>query len=69
MYFSATGMYASLPSRRVEPQDRQTDRQMYFCIMDENYTKAEQSQRYVEVEVCNEHSIDQFENEIANAIK
>ena len=40
---------------------------MYFCILDENYTKAENLQRYVEVEVCNEHSIDQFRNEIANA--
>ena len=40
---------------------------MYFCILDEKYRKAENSQRYVEVEVCNEHSIDQFRNEIANA--
>ena len=44
-----------------------SDHQMFFCILDENYTKAENSQRYVEVEVCNEHSIDQFRNEIANA--
>ena len=44
-----------------------SDHQMYFCILVKNYAKAENSQRYVEVEVCNEHSIDQFRNEIANA--
>ena len=44
-----------------------SDHQMYFCILGENYTKAENYHRYVEVEVCNEHSIDQFRNEIANA--
>ena len=39
----------------------------YISILDENCTKAENSHRYVEVEVCNEHSIDQFRKEIANA--
>ena len=44
-----------------------SDHQMYFCMLNENYTKANNAHRYIEVEVCNEHSIDQFRNEIANA--
>ena len=40
---------------------------MYFCILNENYTKINNAHRYIEVEVCNEYSIDQFRNEIANA--
>ena len=35
--------------------------------MYENYTKANNAHRYIEVEACNENSIDQFRNEIANA--
>ena len=44
-----------------------TDHRMYFHILNENYTKANNAHKYIEVEVCNEHSIDQFRNEIANA--
>ena len=44
-----------------------SDHQMYFCILNENYTKANNAHRYIEVEICNEYSIDQFRNEIANA--
>ena len=44
-----------------------SDHQMYFCMLNENYTKANNAHRYIEVEVCNEYSIDQFRNEIANA--
>ena len=40
---------------------------MYFCILNENYTKANNAHRYIEVEICNEYSIDQFRNEIVNA--
>ena len=40
---------------------------LYFCILNENYTKANNAHRYIEVEICNEYSIDQFRNEIANA--
>ena len=40
---------------------------MYFCMLNKNYTKAKNAHRYIEVEVCNEYSIDQFRNEIANA--
>ena len=36
-------------------------------MLNENYTKANNAHRYIEVEVCNEYSIDQFRNEIANA--
>ena len=38
-----------------------------FVCLNENYTKANNAHRYIEVEVCNEYSIDQFRNEIANA--
>ena len=36
-------------------------------MLNEKYTKANNTHRYIEVEVCNEYSIDQFGNEIANA--
>ena len=45
-----------------------SDHQMYFCILNENYTKANNAHRYIEVKVCNECSIYQFRNEIPNAI-
>ena len=42
---------------------------MYFCTFNENHTKANNAHTstYIEVEVSNENSIDQFRNEIAIA--
>ena len=34
-----------------------SDHQMYFCILNENYTTAINVHRYIEVEVCNEYSV------------
>ena len=43
-----------------------SDHQMYFCVMNENYMKPAVAQKYVEIEVFNEKSIESFKNEIAN---
>ena len=40
---------------------------MYFCMLDDDYAKTDNQHRYVEVEVCNKHSIDQHKTKIANA--
>ena len=39
---------------------------MYFCVMSENYIKPAVAQKYVEIEVFNENSIESFKTEIAN---
>ena len=43
-----------------------SDHQMYFCVMNENYMKPAVAQKYVEIEVFNEKSIESFKDEIAN---
>ena len=40
---------------------------MYFCMMNENYTKPKTKQKYVEIEVCNQESLEKFKTEIAHA--
>ena len=44
-----------------------SDHQMYFCMRNENYIKPKTKQKYVEIEVCNEESLEKFKAEIANA--
>ena len=41
--------------------------QMYFCMMKENYVKPVIKQKYVEIEVCNQESLENFRKEIADA--
>ena len=35
--------------------------QMYFCMMDENYVKPLTKQKYIEVEVCNQGSLEKLQ--------
>ena len=44
-----------------------SDHQMYFCMMNENCTKPKTKQKYVEIEVCNQESLEKFKTEIAHA--
>ena len=44
-----------------------SDHQMYFCMMNENYIKPKTKQKYVEIEVCNQESLEKFKTEIAHA--
>ena len=44
-----------------------SDYQMYFCMMNENYIKPKTKQKYVEIEVCNQESLEKFKTEIAHA--
>ena len=44
-----------------------SDHQMYFCTMNENYIKPKTKQKYVEIEMCNQESLEKFKAEIANA--
>ena len=44
-----------------------SDHQMYFCMMKENYVKPVTKQKYVEIEVCNQESLENFRKEIADA--
>ena len=44
-----------------------SDHQMYFCMMNENYINPKTKQKYVQIEVCNEESLEKFKAEIANA--
>ena len=44
-----------------------SDHQMYFCMMKENYLKPVTKQKYVEIEVCNQESLENFRKEIADA--
>ena len=37
-----------------------SDHQMYFCMMNENYIKPKTKQKYVEIEVCNQESLEKF---------
>ena len=43
-----------------------SDHQMYFCMMKENYVKPVTNQKYVEIEVCNRESLENFRKEIAD---
>ena len=40
-------------------------RQMYFCVMNENFRKPVTQSKHIEVEIFNEDSISNFQNEIA----
>ena len=40
---------------------------MYFCMMNENYVKPSTKQKYIEVEVCNQESLENFRWEIVDA--
>ena len=44
-----------------------SDHQMYFCMMNENYVKPSTKQKYIEVEVCNQESLENFRREIVDA--
>ena len=44
-----------------------SDHQMYFCMMKENYVKPVTKQKNVEIEVCNQESLENFRKEIAVA--
>ena len=44
-----------------------SDHQMYFCRMNENYVKPSTKQKYIEVEVCNQESLENFRREIVDA--
>ena len=44
-----------------------SDHQMYFCMMNKNYIKPKTKQKYVEIKVCNQESLEKFETEIAHA--
>ena len=44
-----------------------SDHQMYFCMMKENYLKPVTEQKYVEIEVCSQESLENFRKEIADA--
>ena len=44
-----------------------SDLQMYFCLMTESYLKPVTKQKYVEIEVCNQESLENFRKEIADA--
>ena len=41
------------------------DHQMYFCVMNENFRKPVTQSKQIEVEILNEESISNFQNEIA----
>ena len=43
-----------------------SDHQMYFCVMNENYMKPANAQKYVKVETFNVEAIENFKTEIAN---
>ena len=40
---------------------------MYFYMMKENYVKPVTEQKYVEIEVCNQESLENFRKKIADA--
>ena len=40
---------------------------MYFWMIKENYVKPATKQKYVEIEVCNQESLENFRKEIADA--
>ena len=42
-----------------------SDHQMYFCVMNENFRKPVTQSKHIEVEIFNEESISNFQNEIA----
>ena len=42
-----------------------SDHQMYFCVMNENFRKPVTQSKHIEVEILNEESISNFQNEIA----
>ena len=44
-----------------------SDHQMYFCMMNEKYVKPLTKQKYIEVEVCNQESLENFRREIVDA--
>ena len=44
-----------------------SDHQMYFCMINENYIKPKTKQKYVEIKVCNQESLEKFKTEIAHA--
>ena len=44
-----------------------SDHQMNFCMMNENYVKPSTKQKYIEVEVCNQESLENFRREIVDA--
>ena len=37
-----------------------SDHQMYFCMINKNYIKPKTKQKYVEIEVCNQESLEKF---------
>ena len=44
-----------------------SDHQMYFCMMNENYVKPLTKQKYIEVEKCDQESLENFRKEIVDA--
>ena len=44
-----------------------SDHQMHFCIMNKNYVKPSTKQKYMEVKVCNQESLENFIREIVDA--
>ena len=48
------------------PSEAHFDHQMYFCMMNENYIKPKTKQKYVEIEVCNQGSLEKINTEIAH---
>ena len=38
-----------------------SDHQMYFCVMNENYDRPTTKQKYIEIEVLNEETVESLE--------
>ena len=44
-----------------------SDHQMYFSMINLSYTKLENAAKFIEVEVCNQESINKFVKEVGDA--